>query len=102
MMAEDRTKIELVPAPGMIVMLFEDLAHGVMRTIYMNRGHLEKIEPLWFGDSVGKWEGETLVVDTTGFNERTWLNEKGAQHSDALHLVERIRLYWTENTWSTR
>jgi hypothetical protein len=40
---------------------------------------------------VGRWEGDTLVVDTTGFNDKTWLNEEGAQHSDALHLVERIR-----------
>jgi len=91
MMARDQVKFELVPAAGMIVMLFEDLSHGVMRTIHMNRGHLDKMEPLWFGDSVGKWEGDTLVVDTTGFNEKTWLNERGAQHSDALHLVERIR-----------
>ena len=43
------------------------------------------------GDSVGRWEGGTLVVDTVGFNDRTWLNDAGAQHSDALHLVERIR-----------
>jgi len=91
MMARDQNKIELVPATGMIVMLFEDVSHGVMRTIHMNRGHLAKMDPLWFGDSVGKWEGDTLVVDTTGFNDRTWLNERGAQPSDALHLVERIR-----------
>lgn len=91
MMAREQTKIELVPASAMIVMLFEDLSHGVMRTIYLKRGHPAKLEPTWLGDSVGKWEGDTLVVDTTGFNDKTWFNARGAQHSDALHLVERIR-----------
>ena len=90
MLAAERTKIELAPVSTMIVMLFEDLSHGMMRTIYMKRGHPAKLEPTWLGDSVGRWEGETLVVDTVGFNDQTWLNERGAQHSDALHLVERI------------
>ena len=92
MVAKEQAKIELVTAIGMIVMLFEDLSHGMSRTIYLKRGHPAKLESTWLGDSVGKWEGDTLVVDTAGFNDRTWLNEEGAQHSDALHLVERIRL----------
>jgi hypothetical protein len=91
MMARERTTIELVPATGMIVMLFEDLSRGVMRTIHLNRPHREKTELTWLGDSVGRWDGDTLVVDTAGFNDRTWLNAQGAQHCDALHLVERIR-----------
>ena len=91
MMAREENKIELVPVKGKIVMLFEDLSRGVMRTIYLNRGHPEKRELLWMGDSVGRWDGSTLVVDTVGFNDRTWFNDAGAQHSDALHLVERIR-----------
>jgi hypothetical protein len=92
MMAVDRAKIELVQVSAMIVVLFEDLSHGMMRNLYLRRGHPAKLEPTWLGDSVGRWEGDTLVVDTTGFNDQTWLNEKGAQHSSALHLVERIRL----------
>ena len=91
MMAAKQTKIELVPVSSMIVMLFEDLSHGMMRTIYLKRGHKPKTEPTWLGDSVGRWEGNTLVVDTIGFNDQTWLNDGGAQHSEALHLVERIR-----------
>jgi len=91
MMAKEQTKIELVPERAMIVMLFEDLSHGMMRTIYMKRGHPAKLEPTWLGDSVGRWDGDTLVVDTIGFNDQTWLNEEGAQHSEALHLKERIR-----------
>lgn len=91
MMAKEQTKIELAPVNAMIVMLFEDLSHGMMRTIYLKRGHPQKLETTWLGDSVGRWEGDTLIVDTTGFNDQTWLNARGAQHSDALHLVERIR-----------
>jgi hypothetical protein len=91
MMAKEQTVIELVPVNSMIVMLFEDLSHGMKRTIYLKRGHPAKLEPTWLGDSVGRWEGDTLLVDTAGFNDKTWLNEEGAQPSDALHLVERIR-----------
>jgi hypothetical protein len=91
MMAWEQNKIELVPARGMLVMLFEDLSHGVMRTVYLNRGHPDKFEANWMGDSVGRWDGNTLVIDTVGFNDKTWLNDAGAPHSDALHLMERIR-----------
>ncbi len=90
MMAAEQAKIELVPVSGMVVMLFEDLSHGMRRSIYLKRGHPAKLEPTWLGDSVGRWEGNTLAIDTTGFNDQTWLNAEGAQHSDALHLVERI------------
>jgi hypothetical protein len=91
MMARERAKIELAPGPGTMVMLFEDISHGQMRTIHLARPHPEKLEQSWLGDSIGRWERETLVIDTVGFNDSTWLNEKGAQHSDAFHLVERIR-----------
>jgi len=92
MMAHEQTKFEIAQVDSMIVLLFEDLSHGMLRSIYLKRGHPAKFEADWLGDSVGRWEGDTLVVDTVGFNDRTWLNEEGAQHSDALHLVERIRL----------
>jgi hypothetical protein len=93
MMARADTKIELAPAlaHGMVVMLFEDASHGLIRTIFLNRGHPEKTTLNWLGDSIGRWEAQTLVVDTIGFNDQTWLNDAGAQHSDSLHLVERIQ-----------
>lgn len=101
MMARDGVKIELAPATGLLVMLFENNLLGVMRIIYMNRGHVPHVVdgpepgiepgPTWLGDSVGRWEGETVVVDSVGFNTRTWLNDAGAQHSTSLHLIERIR-----------
>jgi hypothetical protein len=91
MMARPDTKIELVPQPGMLYILFEDLSHGVMRQVYLSRGHKPPESPLWFGDSVGMWQGDTLVIDTVGFNGRSWFNDAGAPQSDALHLVERIK-----------
>src|SRR5690242_82347 len=91
MMADEQTKIEFVQTSNLIVMAFEDLSHGMMRPIHLKRGHPAKLAPTWLGDSVGRREGDMLVVDTTGFNDQTWLNEEGAQHSGALHLVEQIR-----------
>ena len=91
MMASDRVKIELAPGPGYWVMLFEDISRGHMRVIYMKRDHPAKFEPAWLGDSIGRWDGSTLVIDTIGFSDRVWLNEAGAQHSESLHLTERIR-----------
>jgi hypothetical protein len=91
MMARESTKIEILPVPGMVAILFEDLSRGLLRTIYTERGHPAKQNPLWMGDSVGKWDGDTLVVDTNNFSDATWFNHLGAQHSDALHLIERIR-----------
>ena len=92
MTAREDNKIELIPtSTGTVVILFEDLSRGVMRTIYTNRGHRTDLGPLWMGDSIGKWEGDTLVVDTNSFGDQTWLNEEGAQHSEALHMIERIR-----------
>jgi hypothetical protein len=90
MMARPGVKIELANANNAIVMLFEDISHGHMRTIHLNRAHVEPSAPTWQGDSVARWDGVTLVIDTVGFNERTWLNAAGAQHSDALHMVERV------------
>ena len=58
--------------------------------------HLDKVEgppdDLWMGHSVGHWEGDTLVVDVTNFNGKTWFDRAGNFHSDALHLVERFSL----------
>jgi hypothetical protein len=67
--------------------------HGVYRVIYLDgRPHPSDIGeyPQFMGHSVGKWEGNTLVVDTVGINDRTWLDSYGLEHSDKLHLTERF------------
>ena len=90
MMAWEGNKIDVYRSPGRITMLFENQYLGHMRTIYLDRPHTPGL--YWVGDSIAHWERDTLVVDTTGFNNYTWLNDAGAPHSDALHLTERYRL----------
>ena len=81
---------EIVQARDRIVIIFE--YQSLVRQIFMDgRGHPKDWEPTYMGHSIGKFEGDTLVVDTTGFNEKTWLDPMGLPHSDALHVVERIR-----------
>jgi hypothetical protein len=55
------------------------------------RPHDTALGPLWMGDSIGHWEGDTLVTDTVNFNDKTWLDRIGHPHSDQLHVIERIR-----------
>jgi hypothetical protein len=89
------TFMNLIPAtnkwiqtPGLIVILQE--AGFNFRQVYLDgRKPPSDALPLWLGYSVGKWEGDTLVVDTTGFNDKTVLDAFGNPHSDALHLTER-------------
>lgn len=83
--------IEIVQLSDEVIMMFE--YDRIVRHIYTDgRPHDEFLDPpLWMGDSIGKWEGDTLVVDVIGFNDKTWLDRAGHPHSDALHLVERLR-----------
>ena len=63
------------------------------RTIYMDgRPHppADQLAPSFYGHSIGKWDGDTLVIDTVGYNERAWMNRDGIPHSDRMHLVERV------------
>jgi hypothetical protein len=61
------------------------------REIPLNKPHSKDPDSTWLGESVGKYEGDTLVVDTIGFNDKTWLDHLGHPHSDQLHLIERFR-----------
>ena len=61
------------------------------RVVHMDgRAHPESPRPTWFGHSVGHWEGDTLIIDTVGFNERFWLTREGIPHTSQLRLTERI------------
>ena len=91
MMALQGNKLDIYRSPGRINMHFENYYLGHMRFVYLDRKE-HKPGPYWVGDSIARWEGDTLVVDTASFNEYTWLNGNGAPHSDALKLTERYRL----------
>jgi hypothetical protein len=61
------------------------------RTIYMDgRKHPKDVIPSFYGDSIGRWEGDTLVIDAIGFNEKFWMNRDGLPHTEQLHLTERF------------
>jgi hypothetical protein len=81
--------VEIMQTPGKVVMLFE-YDHFVREIYTDGREHPKDLSPTWMGDSIGKWDGDTLVVDTVGFNDKTWLDNDGHPHSDQLHIVERI------------
>lgn len=78
--------------PGLIVVLYQGTTNSVHRQIFTDGRPLPKDpSPTWMGYSVGHWEGQTLVVDTAGFNDRGWLDIEGHPHSEALHITERFR-----------
>jgi hypothetical protein len=82
--------VEILQVPGRTMMFFE-YGHFVRQIFTDGREHVKDANPTWMGDSIGKWEGDTLVVDSTGFNDKTWLDVAGHPHSESLHIVERMR-----------
>ena len=81
---------KIVQTPGVTIVLGEEF--NQYRQIFTDGRSLPvDPNPAWFGYSVGKWEGETFVVETTGFNDQSWLDNGGHPHTDALHLTERFR-----------
>jgi hypothetical protein len=83
---------KIVQRPETIALLWEGNTHSYRRFFLDGRAHNLDIEPeSWTGQSIGKWDNDTLVVDTVGFNDKTWLDATGKPHSDAMHLTERYR-----------
>lgn len=81
---------KIIQAPGLILVRNE--YENTFRQIYTDgRKAPADPEPLWLGYSVGKWEGNTLVVDTVGFNDKGWLDGMGHPRSESLHVVERFQ-----------
>jgi hypothetical protein len=83
---------QITQFPGYLTIVNEAGGH-VYRVVYMDgRPHLGSDFKLWMGDSRGHWEGETLVIETTNFNGRSWLDQYGHFASDALRVVERLTM----------
>jgi hypothetical protein len=80
---------EIVQTPNRILFVYEGGAH-VWRQVWMDgRSHPKDPNPNWLGHSIGRWEGDTLVVDSVGFNDRTWLDDAGHPHTERLHVIEK-------------
>lgn len=80
---------KIIQTPGLVVMLYE--RDTTFRQIHTDGRKLpEDPQPAWLGYSVGKWDGDSLVVDTIGLNDRAWLDARGHTHSEVLHLTERF------------
>ena len=79
----------ILQTPAALAILNEDLTY---RVIHMDGRELEtNPAPSWMGYSVGQWDGDTLVVNSVGFNDKTWLNDAGLPHTEALRVTERYR-----------
>jgi hypothetical protein len=89
MMFGPRLPLQILETPGQVTILVEPLTN--FRIIYLNEPHSEDPDPSFMGESVGHWEGDTLVVDTIAQLDRTTLDPIGMPHSDALHVVEKFR-----------
>jgi hypothetical protein len=80
----------MVQTPQVIVMLYQGTTNSVHRTIFTDGRPLPPDpNPSWMGYSIGHWDGDTLVVDTAGFNDRGWLDIEGHPHTEALRITER-------------
>jgi hypothetical protein len=81
---------KFVETPGLTLILYEEF--NQYRQIFTDgRAVPRNPQPTWFGYSIGKWEGDTSVVETTGFNDQTWLDDSGHPHTDAMRTTERFR-----------
>jgi hypothetical protein len=81
---------KIVQTPRFIVIVYE--AFNLWRQIYLDgREVAPDVNPTWMGYSVGKWEGDTLAVDSKGFNGKAWLDQLGRPSTDALHVIERFQ-----------
>jgi len=83
---------QIVQAPNEVVMLFQD--NSQVRHVRLNQTHPAKVTPTWYGDAVGHYEGDTLVIDTVGIKvgKYSMVDWYGTPHSEALHVVERYRM----------
>jgi hypothetical protein len=89
MFGSSQYPVQILENAGQVTVLFEEQNH--FSIIFLNSTHPKDPDPSYMGHSVGHWEGDTLVVDTIGLNDHTTIDMVGTPHTEALHLVERMR-----------
>ena len=82
--------VYIVQAPKEVLLIAQ--MNDEVRHVYLNVPHSETVKPSWYGESIGHYEGDTLVVDTIGMNDQTWIDNYRTPHSDKLHVVERFHV----------
>jgi hypothetical protein len=80
---------QIVQTPKVVLILFEGNIHSY-RQYFIDTEHPKNLKPNWYGDSRAHWEGDTLVVDTIGLNDKSWIDMPGHPHTDAMHVIERF------------
>lgn len=86
-----REPMQFLQEPNMITFIFQR-DHTVRRIILNQKEHTKNLKPSWYGESLGRYEGDTLVVDTIGVDDRSTVDWYGTPHTDAIHVVERYRM----------
>jgi hypothetical protein len=86
-----------LPGSKQITMVFGQINTAGVQRIHLDRPHPKNLLPTWNGDSVGHWEGDTLVVDTIGFNSKSWVQSSMEPHTEEAHMIQRIRHITNEN-----
>lgn len=81
----------IVQSPGITFFIFEGNVHSYRQIFMDGRSHSKDPNPTWYGESIGKWDGNTLVIDTIGFNDRFWFDFAGHPHTERMHTIERYR-----------
>jgi hypothetical protein len=94
---------EIIENPKTLVFLYDTVnssEQNAFRVISTDgRGHDPTLNPSYYGDSIGRWEGNTMVVDVTNFVDDTWLSQNGTIHSDAMHVTEKLTREGNVITW---
>jgi hypothetical protein len=80
----------IVQTPSQVYFLFEGNIHSYRQIFMDGRPHPPDLDPTWYGHSTGTWDGDTLVVDSVGFNDKFWFDFAGHPHTEKLHVVERF------------
>ena len=86
---QEGAPFQVIQTPGQITFVYE--SNHVFTIVHMNQEHPKNLRPSFMGHSIGHWEGDTLVIDTIGYNGEKWLDYLGTPSSTQLHVIERIK-----------
>jgi len=82
---------KIIQTSSVLAMLFEGNIHSYRQVFLDGRGHPQDLDPSWYGHSIGAWDGDTLAINSTGFNDKFWFSGAGHPHTTQLHVIERWR-----------